>query len=103
MNLNPIKGLGSAVDRIRETLYILILSEISYRFIDMKTIQMVPTSEDVSLFLISFDKKTNELVFRSTLNPPYLQTETVLIKGDMVHTALHFFHVGYLKNLIDEK
>ena len=65
----------------------------------MKEIQMVVTSEDTSLFLIHFNKKTKELTFRTTREPKHLQTEKVVIKDDMVYTNLHYFHVSFLKNV----
>ncbi len=65
----------------------------------MKIIQMVPTSEDTSLFLLSFNKETMELEFRSTREPKYKQCEKVIIKDSMVYTNLHFFHVDYLQNI----
>ena len=60
---------------------------------------MVPTSDDTSLFLISYNSETNELIFRSSRNPQYRQSETVMISDNMAYINLHYFHVEYLKNI----
>lgn len=67
------------------------------------TIQMIPTSEDNSIFIINYNMKTNELTFRTTRVPEHLQTEK-LQKGvnGMLHTNLDSFHESYLSKFIVE-
>ena len=67
----------------------------------MKTIQMVVTSEDTSLFLIEFNENTNELTFRSSRNPSYRQTEKIVVKDDIAYLNLHYFHIGFIQKLIE--
>lgn len=65
----------------------------------MRSIQMVVTSEEDWLFLLSFDPITNELVFRSSREPKYKQTENIVFKGDIVYTNLHYFHKSFLERI----
>ncbi len=60
---------------------------------------MVVTSEDDSIFLISFDSSTYELTFRSSRNPEYLQTEKVVLKEGLIYTNLHHFPLGFLQRV----
>ena len=67
----------------------------------MRTIQMVVTSDDTSLFLIDFNEDTNELTFRSSRNPEYKQTEKIEIKDDVAYLNLHYFHMGFIQKLTE--
>lgn len=67
----------------------------------MRTIQMVSTSDDTSIFLISYDSKTKELVFRSSREPKYKQKEIVVFDKDTAYINLHFFHRSFLDRVTD--
>lgn len=67
-----------------------------------RVIQMVKISDDKSIFLTDFDDKTNELSFRSSLEPKQLQKETIAIVGPNVKTNLYFFNKAYLTKFIQE-
>jgi len=67
-----------------------------------KTIQMIKTSEDNNLWIVDFKPTENELSFRTSRNPKRLQTEKIIIKGNMVYTNLYFFNLDYLKKFINE-
>lgn len=68
----------------------------------MKTIQMIVTQEGDALFLCGFNKETNEISFRSSFNPRYLQTEKITSDKQMVYTNSHFFPIGFLNKFIKE-
>jgi len=67
-----------------------------------KTIQMIKTSEDNSLWIVDFKPAENELSFRTSRNPKHLQTEKIVVKDNMVYTNLYFFNLDYLKKFINE-
>jgi len=68
----------------------------------MRTIQMIVTKEGDSIFLIGFNQETNELTFRSSFNPDYLQTEKITSDKQMIYTSVHFFPVAFLQKFITE-
>ena len=75
---------------------------------------MIKTSNDNNLWLVDFDKKTNELSFRTTRNHQHLQKENVKKeKIDVIETE-YFEHktpvatvftviAEYLKGLVENK
>ena len=63
---------------------------------------MIKTSEDNNLWIVDFKPTENELSFRTSRNPKRLQTEKIIIKGNMVYTNLYFFNLDYLKKFINE-
>ena len=67
----------------------------------MKTIQMIKTSKDNSLFIINYTKD-GYLIFRTSRNPEYLQKEKIVIEEDKVYTNLYFFNVNYLAKFLNE-
>ena len=64
-------------------------------------IQMVWITEDNCLFIKDYNDK-GELTFRTTKNPAHLQTEKVVIEGELVYTNLYHFHVFWLKKFLSE-
>lgn len=66
----------------------------------MKTIIVVavPTSLDNTLYLYGFNDK-EELVFRSSRNLKFLQSEKIIIEDHIVYTNLYFFHEKYLEKI----
>jgi len=68
----------------------------------MNTIQMVPTSDTNSIFILGFDVETNVLTFRTILNKERIQKEVVVIDDAKVYTNLFYFSVGYLQKFLDE-
>jgi len=67
-----------------------------------KIIQSVKISDDCILYLYGFNDK-NELVFRSSRNLKYLQSETIVIKNHIVYTNLYFFPEMFLDKIKDIK
>lgn len=65
-------------------------------------LQQIYLGDNNSLYLIDFDINTNELSFRTTRNPNYLQKEVIKIDKDNVYTNLYFFNIGYLQKFIQE-
>jgi len=63
---------------------------------------MIQTSEDNSLFILDFNKETNELTFRVSRNPEHKQVQKVTFAEDMVYTQAYNFHIGYLNKFINE-
>lgn len=66
----------------------------------MRTVQMIPITEDNSLFITGFND--GELSFRVSRNPEHLQKEQITMKDGMVFTNLYHFPVGYLDKFINE-
>ena len=66
----------------------------------MKTIQMIVTQEGDAMFIFDFDKKSNKLTFRSSLNPAYKQTEQIAVKDDVVYTNVHYFPIAFLQKFL---
>ena len=66
-----------------------------------KIIQMVKISDDNSLFILGFTEE-NELIFRTSMIPNYIQKEKITIKDNFVYTNLYFFHLDYLKKFLNE-
>lgn len=68
----------------------------------MKTIQMIVTDSGEAMFIIGFNEESNEITFRSSFNPGYLQTEKILLRDNMVYTNVHHFPIDYLKKFLSE-
>jgi len=64
-----------------------------------KNIQMIFTGEAI-LFILGFDVDKQELTFRTSRNPEYIQTEKILVQDNFVYTNLYFFHISYLKKFL---
>ena len=64
-----------------------------------KVIQMIPTSENNSLFICGLSEN-GELLFRTARNPAHLQQEKMTIDNGMVYTNLYNFSIKYLKKFI---
>ena len=62
-------------------------------------IQMIYTGDDNYIFLKGFNEK-DELVFRTSRMPKYLQNEKIIIDKDMVYTNLYHFPTYFLRHLI---
>ena len=63
-----------------------------------KEIRMVWTGNDNCLFLYGI-KKTGELVFRTSRNIKYLQTEKVTIDNGVAFINTYYFDARWLNNL----
>ena len=63
---------------------------------------MIKTSEDNSLFITGFDQSKQQLSFRVSYEPNYLQVEKIAIVGDNVKTNLYYFNVAYLNKFLTE-
>ena len=66
----------------------------------INTIQMVCLNDGQSLFILDFDKKKDELTFRTSRIPEHKQTEKITRNGDNIHTNLYFFNRSYLEHFI---
>jgi len=69
-----------------------------------KVVQQVKITDEVSLFIVGFDMITDEVSFRTSQEPSYLQKEQgVFDKATgMIHLNLYHFHKSYLQNFIKE-
>ena len=63
---------------------------------------MIVIDEGNSIFLTFFDQDKEELSFRASINPEQLQTEKIVLQGDMVYTNLYHFPLPYLQKFIHE-
>lgn len=66
-----------------------------------KVIQMIPTSETNSFFIIDVQEK--QMTFRVTMNPNHLQKEPFIIKDNMVYCSFYNFHINYLNQFLNLK
>ncbi len=67
-----------------------------------KVIQMIKTSDENSIFITDFNMATNELSFRTSYEPSYLQKETIVIKGSKAITNLYNFSITFLNKFIKD-
>ncbi len=65
-----------------------------------KVIQQVPISKDVCIVIIEFNEDSMEMVFRSSHEIVYRQTEKVEIREGKVYTRLYFFPQKFLSNFL---
>jgi len=65
-----------------------------------RVIQMIPTSNDNSFFLIGFDG--DKIKFRVNHNASHLQEESFELKGNMIYVSFYNFDVNYLNKFIQE-
>ncbi len=65
-----------------------------------RIIQKVPLDTHRALYLISFNPETEELIFRTSMNPKNLQQEFVKVQGDMIYTVDYHFHISFLTRLL---
>ena len=64
-----------------------------------KYVQMIMIDEEKYLFITGFDG-VDQVQFRVSHLPKYLQTETITIEDDVAYTNLYHFHAGYLKRFL---
>ena len=63
-----------------------------------KEIRMIWTSNDNCLFLYGITK-TGELMFRTSRNIKYLQTESFIIDNSLVLVNIYYFDASWLNGL----
>lgn len=65
-------------------------------------IQQVHIDDEQELYLVGIDPDTDELCFRVSTTPSYLQKEKIKISKGFVYTNLHFFAIGYYQKFLME-
>lgn len=65
-------------------------------------VQQVPFRDFESIYIIAFNKETDELTFRTSRVPEHKQTEKITRLGNDVSTHLYAFPLFYLDKFIFE-
>ena len=67
-----------------------------------KIIQQISLGDGHNMYIIDFNKETEELTFRTSRVPEHLQIEKTQLRGENVCTNLYSFNKNYLLKFLQE-